>query len=95
MVAVDDTFGGVAPDLEEPMNEHQEQLKLLVTLIRSLADREITAHEAAVLCRAAAELLATVRPKVKKWYIKLVIHSAVTGLGEASDYFEELSNDTH
>ena len=79
---------------EKPMNEHQEQLKLLVTLIRTLADREITAHEAGVLCRAAAELLATVRPKVKKWYIKLVIHSAVTGLGEASDYFEELSNDT-
>ena len=75
------------------MNEHQEQLKLLVTLIRSLADREITSHEAGILCSAAAELLATVRPKVKKWYIKLVIHSAVTGLGEASDYFEELNNE--
>jgi len=94
VVAVDDTSICVGRNVEEkPMNEHQEQLKLLVTLIRSLADREITAHEAGILCRAAAELLATVRPKVKKWYIKLVIHSAVTGLGEASDYFEELNND--
>jgi len=93
VVVLDDTSLCAGRNVEEkPMNEHQEQLKLLVTLIRSLADREITAHEAGILCRAAAELLATVRPKVKKWYIKLVIHSAVTGLGEASDYFEEMNN---
>ncbi len=79
-------------DMEEPMIDqtHQEQLKLLVTLIRSLADREITAHEAAILCRAASDLLVAVRPKVKRWYIKLIIHSAVTGLHEAADYFDEI-----
>ena len=71
----------------------QDQLKLLVTLIRSLADREIDSGEAAVLCNAAADLLAKVRPQVKKWYIKLVIHSAVTGLGEAADYFNGLDDE--
>jgi len=72
---------------------HKEQLHLLATLVRSLADKEITPSEAKILCVAAADLLTQIMPMAKRWYIRFGIHSARTALIEASVYFETLEKD--
>lgn len=73
-------------------SDKQEQLKLLVTLIRSLADQEISAHEAAILCRSAADILQQITPKVNRWFVRVALHSGKTALMEAAHYFEGLSH---
>lgn len=70
--------------------DKQEKLKLLVTLIRSYSDGEISAEEAAAICRAAAEMLHQLMPMARRWYVRMALHSGKTALHEAAHYFEEL-----
>ena len=77
--------------------ENRETIRLLISAVRAMADREVTAEEGAELCKLAVDLIGRIAPMVqghpRGWAVRMGIHAAQCALGEAAEYLQGMDKE--
>lgn len=75
--------------------DNRETIRLMISGVRAISDREVTPEEGAELCRLAMDLIGKVAPMVRShprgWIFRMGIHAAQCALGEAAEYLDGIS----
>ena len=76
-------------------DENRENIRLLISAVKAMSDREVTPEEGAELCRLAQDLIGKIAPMVRHhprgWLFRMGIHAAQCALGEAAEYLDGMS----
>jgi hypothetical protein len=82
---------------EEAQAENRRTIALMISGVKALADREVTASEGADLCRLASDLISRIAPMVRQhpkgWLFRMGIHAANCALEESAEYLDGLEQE--
>jgi len=76
-------------------DENRETIRLLISGVKAMQDREVTPEEGAELCRLAMDLIGRIAPMVRHhprgWLFRMGIHAAQCALGESAEYLDGIA----